>query len=168
VVRYWIGLGSNLGDRLATLRAAAKGLDKIGSVTHRSRVFAASAVGGPPQPPFLNAAVVLVTELGPAPLLAACQKLEAQLGRDRAKEVRWGPRTADVDILLAGERGELIVHEPDLEIPHPRLHERSFALATLIDLEGALMHPTQARPLKALLAAANHQGHPVAPTGDFL
>jgi 2-amino-4-hydroxy-6-hydroxymethyldihydropteridine diphosphokinase len=167
-VRYWIGLGSNLGDRLATLRGAAKGLDKVGSVTHRSRVFAASPVGGPPQPPFLNAAVILATELDPPALLAACQKLEAQHGRNRAGEVRWGPRTLDIDVLLAGERGELVVTLPDLEIPHPRLHERSFALATLLDLEGALIHPTQGRPLKALLVAANHQGHVVAPTGDFL
>jgi 2-amino-4-hydroxy-6-hydroxymethyldihydropteridine diphosphokinase len=167
-VRYWIGLGSNLGDRLATLRGAAKGLDKIGTVTHRSRVFAASPIGGPPQPPFLNAAVILVTDLDGPSLLAACQRLEAQFGRNRAEEVRWGPRTLDVDVLLAGERGELVVKLPDLEIPHPRLHERGFALAPLVDLEGALMHPTQARTLKALLAAANHQGNALAPTGDFL
>jgi 2-amino-4-hydroxy-6-hydroxymethyldihydropteridine diphosphokinase len=167
-VRYWIGLGSNLGDRLATLRSACKALDKIGSITHRSRVFAASPVGGPPQPPFLNAAVVLATDLDPPSLLAECQRIEAQLGRNRAEEVRWGPRTLDLDVLLAGERGEAVVALPQLEIPHCRLHERAFALATLLDIDGALMHPTQSRPLKALLAAANHLGHAVAPTGDFL
>ena len=85
-MRYWIGLGSNLGDRLATLRGAAKALDKIGSVTHRSRVFAASPIGGPPQPPFLNAAVILVTDRLPAELLAACQRIEADFGRQRDDE----------------------------------------------------------------------------------
>jgi 2-amino-4-hydroxy-6-hydroxymethyldihydropteridine diphosphokinase len=167
-VRYWIGLGSNLGDRLANLRGAAKALDKIGTVTHRSRIFAASAIGGPPQPSFLNAAVIIVTALDPAAMLAECQRIEAELGRNRADEVRWGPRTLDVDILLAGERGELILAAPDLEVPHPRMHERGFALAPLLDLESSLMHPTMGRPVKALLAAAGHAGHALAPTGDFL
>jgi 2-amino-4-hydroxy-6-hydroxymethyldihydropteridine diphosphokinase len=167
-VRYWIGLGSNLGDRLATLRGAAKGLDKIGSVTHRSRVYAASAIGGPPQPSFLNAALILVTDLDPPSMLAACQRLEAQFGRKRDEEVRWGPRTLDVDLLLGGERGELILSTPELEIPHPRMHERGFALAPLLDLASDLIHPTLGRPIKALLATAQHQGNALAPTGDFL
>jgi 2-amino-4-hydroxy-6-hydroxymethyldihydropteridine diphosphokinase len=168
-VRYWIGLGSNLGDRLATLRGAAKALDKVGSVTHRSRVFAASPIGGPPQPPFLNAAVILVCGLEPPLLLKETQRIERDFGRDRAQEVHWGPRTLDVDILLAGERGEQVIRLPDLEIPHPLLHERGFAMAPLLDIDGALMHPTQARTLKALLAhCASHHGHALAPTGDFL
>ena len=167
-MRYWIGLGSNLGDRLATLRGAAKALDKVGTVTHRSRVFAASPIGGPPQPPFLNAAVILVCDLAAPELLAACQRIEGDFGRKRDEEVRWGPRTLDVDLLLAGERGELIIALPDLEIPHPRLHERGFALAPLIDLEAALLHPTAGRPLKSLLATASHHANALAPTGDFL
>jgi len=167
-VRYWIGLGSNLGDRLATLRGAAKALDKVGSVTHRSRVFAASPIGGPPQPPFLNAAVILVTEQKPEDVLAACQRIEVQFGRNRDEEVRWGPRTLDVDLLLAGERGEIVLSLPELVIPHPRLHERGFALAPLCDLDSALLHPTLSRPIKSLLSASAHQGHALAPTGDFL
>jgi 2-amino-4-hydroxy-6-hydroxymethyldihydropteridine diphosphokinase len=167
-VRYWIGLGSNLGDRLATLRGAAKALDKIGTVTHRSRVFAASAIGGPPQPPFLNAAVILVTDLDGPALLGACHKIEGDFGRQRPEPVRWGPRTLDIDILLAGERGELVVTLPELEIPHPRVHVRGFALAPLCDLESSLLHPTLARPLRSLLNASNHQGNALAPTGDFL
>jgi 2-amino-4-hydroxy-6-hydroxymethyldihydropteridine diphosphokinase len=167
-VRYWIGLGSNLGDRLATLRGAAKALDKVGSVTHRSRVFAASPIGGPPQPPFLNAAVILVTESKPEDLLAACHRIEVQFGRKRDEEVRWGPRTLDVDLLLAGERGEIVISLPELEIPHPRLHERGFALGPLCDLDSALLHPTLSRPIKSLLSASTHHGHALAPTGDFL
>jgi 2-amino-4-hydroxy-6-hydroxymethyldihydropteridine diphosphokinase len=166
-VRYWIGLGSNLGDRLATLRGAAKALDKIASVTHRSRVFAASPIGGPPQPSFLNAAVIAVSDLDAAAMLALCQRIEADFGRERDAE-RWGPRTLDIDLLLAGERGEVVLALPDLEIPHPRLHERGFALAPLCDLDAALLHPTMARPLTALLTAASHHGHALAPTGDFL
>jgi 2-amino-4-hydroxy-6-hydroxymethyldihydropteridine diphosphokinase len=167
-VRYWIGLGSNLGDRLATMRGAADALDKLGGVTGRSRVYAASAIGGPPQPSFLNAAVLLECELDPAALLAACQKLEAEFGRLRESEVRWGPRTLDVDILLVGAHGEKILHLPELEIPHPRLHERGFALAPLIDLDAGLIHPTVGRPLKALLSAAQNRGDALAPTGDWL
>jgi 2-amino-4-hydroxy-6-hydroxymethyldihydropteridine diphosphokinase len=167
-VRYWIGLGSNLGDRLGNLRGAAKALDKIASVTQRSRVFAASAIGGPPQPPFLNAAVLVTTELDPLALLAACQKIEADFGRNRDEEVRWGPRTLDLDLLLAGERGEAVLALPELEIPHPRMHERGFALAPLLDLDASLVHPTLGRPLKSLLTTVNNQGHALAPTGDFL
>ena len=73
-----------------------------------------------------------------------------------------------MDVLLAGERGELVLTLPDLEIPHPRMHERGFALGPLCDLESSLMHPTLGRPLKSLLAASSHAGHALAPTGDFL
>jgi 2-amino-4-hydroxy-6-hydroxymethyldihydropteridine diphosphokinase len=167
-VRYWIGLGSNLGDRLRTLRTAAKHLEVHGTVLARSRVFASSPVGGPPQPPFLNAAIALVTDLAPLDMLAACQSVERALGRSREGEVRWGPRTLDLDLLLAGVRGEMLLGGPDLELPHPRLHERAFALATLVDLEPGLIHPARGRPLKTLLAAAQAQGQACAATGDLL
>lgn len=168
-MRYWIGLGSNLGDRLVTLRNAATALGVHGAVMARSRIFASSAVGGPPQPSFLNAALTLESDLNPATLLKACQQVEIDFGRTRELElVRWGPRTLDVDILLLGVRGEIILHTPDLEVPHPRLHERAFALAPLLDIDQDLMHPTAGRPLKALLASTHNKGHAVASTGDPL
>jgi 2-amino-4-hydroxy-6-hydroxymethyldihydropteridine diphosphokinase len=168
-VRYWIGLGSNLGDRLVTLRNAATALGAHGVVMSRSRIFAASAVGGPPQPSFLNAALVIESDLDPAALLKACQQVECDFGRVREQEtVRWGPRTLDVDILLVGVHGEVVIRTPTLEVPHPRLHERAFALAPLIDIDQDLLHPTAGRPLKALLAATHNKGHAVASTGDPL
>jgi 2-amino-4-hydroxy-6-hydroxymethyldihydropteridine diphosphokinase len=167
-VRYFIGLGANVGDRLTNLREAARRLETLGTVVARSRVFAASAVGGPPQAPYLNAAVLLESALAPADLLQATQTIEDLLGRDRANEVRWGPRTIDIDLLMCGARGEQIVDEPALRLPHPRMKERGFALAPLIDLDATLMHPELSRPLKALVSAAHAAGQVWAPTGDVL
>ena len=169
-MKYWIGLGSNRGDRLATLRSAAAALGVTGAILGRSRVFASSPVGGPPQPPFLNAAVVLESDLDPLSLLRALQQIEADFGRDREHEtVRWGPRTLDLDILLVGARGETPIELAELSVPHPLLHERAFALAPLLDLEPNLFHPTQARTLLSLLHATQQKGgHACAPTGDLL
>jgi 2-amino-4-hydroxy-6-hydroxymethyldihydropteridine diphosphokinase len=167
-VRYFIGLGANLGDRLTNLREAVRRLEACGTVLARSRVYAAAAVGGPPQPSYLNAAVLLESELGPTELLPRLQEIEDALGRDRAHEVRWGPRTIDLDLLMAGARGEVVLDEPTLRVPHPRLKERGFALAPLVDLDATLIHPELSRPLKALLAPAHADGQAWAPTGDPL
>lgn len=167
-MRYWIGLGANLGDRLAVLRAAADAVSRHGSSPSRSRVFAASPVGGPPQPPFLNAALAMECALEPLAMLAVCHELERQFGRRREDEARWGPRTLDLDLLLCGARGELVVSLPELEVPHPRLHERAFALSPLIDLDVTLLHPLHQRPLSALLSATQQRGDAVVATGDSL
>ena len=167
-MRYFIGLGANMGDRLTNLREAARRLEALGTLVARSRVYAASAVGGPPQGPYLNAAVVLECDLSPLELLTRLQEIEDALGRDRPNEVRWGPRTLDVDILMAGSRGELILDEPTLRLPHPRMKERGFALAPLVELDANLMHPELGRPLKALLPVAHAAGQAWAPTGDTL
>ena len=167
-MRYFIGLGANVGDRLTNLREAVRLLEALGTIVARSRVFAAAAVGGPPQGPYLNAAVVLESELAPLDLLARTQEIENALGRDRPNEVRWGPRTLDLDILMCGARGEIIVDEPLLRLPHPRMKERGFALAPLLDLDATLMHPELLRPLKALLPVAHAAGQAWAPTGDTL
>jgi 2-amino-4-hydroxy-6-hydroxymethyldihydropteridine diphosphokinase len=170
-VRYWIGLGSNLGNRLDNLRQAAERLSHLsvsGKLDGRSRVFASAAVGGPPQPTFLNAAVAFECALEPGELLARCFEIELAAGRTRSGEVRWGPRVLDVDVLLIGTRGQVIVETPALVVPHPRLHERAFALVTLTDLDVGLVHPTLRRPLTGLFNAANQLGQPIAPTGDLL
>jgi len=93
--------------------------------------------GGPPQGPYLNAVVELSTALSPRDLMTRLQDLEASLGRTRPA-VRWGPRTMDLDLLLYGD---LIVSEPDLTIPHPRLHERRFVLEPLAEIAPEAYHP---------------------------
>lgn len=125
--RALIGLGSNLGDRLGALRAAVAGLPDVVAV---SPVYETEPVGGPEgQPPYLNLVAELSTDLSPRELLEVARRLEAAAGRERAE--RFGPRTLDVDILLVGDE---VVDEPDLTIPHPRMHERRFVLAPLADL----------------------------------
>ncbi|MEX2274073.1 MAG: 2-amino-4-hydroxy-6-hydroxymethyldihydropteridine diphosphokinase [Actinomycetota bacterium] len=132
VVRGYLGLGSNLGDRLVTLQAAADGLAAQPGIEIEasSRVYETAPVGGPEQPDYLNTVVRIRTTLTPRELLSVCQRVEADLGRVR--DVRWGPRTIDVDILTFDER---TIDETDLQIPHPRMHERAFVLLPLLELD---------------------------------
>ena len=128
--RAFLGIGSNLGDRLAYLQGAVDGL----AATDGVEVVAASPVYetdpvGPDQPDYLNAVVAIDTTLTPHELLAVGQGLEA--AAERVREERWGPRTLDVDVLLFGG---LEIDTPDLQIPHPRWQERDFVLAPLADL----------------------------------
>jgi 2-amino-4-hydroxy-6-hydroxymethyldihydropteridine diphosphokinase len=127
----YLGLGSNLGDRLWNLQSAADGLDRADGVrvVASSRVWETAPVG-PPQPDFLNAVLRVETERSPAELLAACRRVEQDLGRVRRE--RWGARTIDVDVLLFDAR---TVHEPDLVVPHPRLTERAFVVLPLLELD---------------------------------
>ena len=130
--RAYVGIGSNLGDRLAHLRAAVHGLGAATSVSvvAVSAVYETAPVGGPPQRDYLNAVVALDTTLSPRGLLDLAQALERDAHRVRGE--RFGPRTLDVDVLLVGEER---VDEHDLEVPHPRLYERGFVLAPLRDLD---------------------------------
>ena len=123
-----MGLGSNLGDRTRYLREAVATLGT--SVAAVSPVYETEPVGGPDgQGPYLNIVVELDTTLTPRELLGVCHRLET--AADRVRHQRWGPRTLDVDILWM-EGVEL--HTADLEIPHPRMHERHFVLSPLADL----------------------------------
>ena len=129
--RIYLGLGSNLGDRLANLAEAVRALEERGVRTLRSsRVYETDAVGGPPQPRYLNAVIEVAADLEPAALLHACLEVEDQLGRERAE--RWGPRVIDVDLLTYGDRE---IDEPSLTLPHPRMHERAFVLVPLLELD---------------------------------
>jgi 2-amino-4-hydroxy-6-hydroxymethyldihydropteridine diphosphokinase len=126
-VRAFVGLGSNLGDRISFLRAAVAGLPDVVKV---SPVYETDPVGGPEgQGPYLNVVVELVTELSASELLRVAGRLEAEAGR--ARTVRNGPRTLDVDILLYGDR---TVSTPELEIPHPRMWQRRFVVAPLAEI----------------------------------
>jgi 2-amino-4-hydroxy-6-hydroxymethyldihydropteridine diphosphokinase len=150
--RAFLGLGSNLGDRRAHLRAAIERLAAVGP-TRVSPVYETAPVGGPTdQGPYLNLVVELDTDLSPRALLVLCHELEQAAGRVRTE--RWGPRTLDVDVLLVD--GET-VDEHDLVIPHPRLWQRRFALAPLRDVAPDLVSEAQ-------VAAAEGE---VTPAGDI-
>jgi 2-amino-4-hydroxy-6-hydroxymethyldihydropteridine diphosphokinase len=139
-VRAYVGLGSNLGEREATLRQALEALGGTAGI----EVVAVSSfretdpVGIVDQPRFVNAAVMLETSLTARELLERLLEVERSLGRDRVVEERWGPRTVDLDLLLYG--GEAI-DEPGLEVPHPRLTERAFVLEPLLELDPELRLP---------------------------
>jgi 2-amino-4-hydroxy-6-hydroxymethyldihydropteridine diphosphokinase len=127
VTRAYLGLGSNLGDRRAHLRAAVAALPDVVAV---SPVYESEPVGGPPgQSPYLNLVVELETARTPRELLDVAHRLETAAGRVRTE--KDGPRTLDVDVLLVGD---LAVDEPDLVVPHPRMWRRRFVLAPLADL----------------------------------
>jgi 2-amino-4-hydroxy-6-hydroxymethyldihydropteridine diphosphokinase len=127
------GVGANLGDRLASLIAAAKALSEVTGleVAGRSSVYESEPDGGPPQPDYLNAAVSVRTALSPVELLERALEIERRLGRRRPDTVRWGPRTIDIDLLWMS-RGSF--DGPGLTVPHPRLCDRPFALIPLLEL----------------------------------
>jgi 2-amino-4-hydroxy-6-hydroxymethyldihydropteridine diphosphokinase len=159
-----IGLGSNLGDRLRYLRSAAQELMQIGKVQARSAVYETEPVGGPPQPHYLNAALWLATELLPDKLLGVLHHIERHAGRFRDGE-RDQPRTLDLDMLLLGPHGEVVMVTSDLVVPHPRLHERAFALRPVLDLAPSLVHPALGVPLSDLLASLPRVDHQTQPIG---
>jgi len=131
VTRAFLGLGSNLGERLENLRRAVTLLGERGlSVLRSSRVYESDPVGGPPQPDYLNAVIEVETDGSARELLDACLGAEREMGRERTE--RWGPRVIDLDVLTFGEER---IDEPGLEIPHPRMHERAFALVPLLELD---------------------------------
>jgi 2-amino-4-hydroxy-6-hydroxymethyldihydropteridine diphosphokinase len=132
-VRAYVGLGANLGDREATIRRAVALLDETEgvAVTAISTLRETDPWGPVEQPRYLNGALAVDTELAPHALLDALLDVERRLGRLRAAEERWGPRTIDLDLLLYDD---LTLDEPGLAVPHPRLHERRFALEPLAEL----------------------------------
>ena len=142
MTRAYVGVGANLGDREATIRAALAALPGVVAV---SELRETTPVGVVDQPPFLNGAAALETELSPRELLDALLEVERRLGRERRE--RWGPRTIDLDLLLHGDD---VVDEPGLTVPHPRLHERRFALEPLLDLDPDLVVPGRGRVIDLL------------------
>lgn len=139
--RAWVALGSNLGDRQATLRRALRWLDALPGVrVQRTSSFLRTAPVGPPQPDYLNAVARLVVHSGPLALLDALLTLERAAGRVRRPDERWGPRTLDLDLLHMTDAlgAPLTLDHPRLTLPHPRLEERRFVLAPLCQIDPAL------------------------------
>ena len=139
MTRAYVGLGANLGDRDGTLRHALKLLDAEDAieVIAVSQLRETDPVGVVDQPSFLNGAAALETALSARELLEVLLRIERDLGRVR-DGTRWGPRTVDLDLLLYGDEE---IDEQGLRVPHPRLHERRFALEPLAELDPALSVP---------------------------
>jgi 2-amino-4-hydroxy-6-hydroxymethyldihydropteridine diphosphokinase len=134
MTRAFLALGSNLGDRAAELRRAVAAMTDVAAT---SAVYETDPVGGPDgQGPYLNMVVQLETDRSARQLLETCRSLEAAAGRVR--EVRWGPRTLDVDVLWIDG---VTVDDDDLQVPHPRLRERPFVLAPLAELAPDIVAP---------------------------
>ena len=139
-MQAYIGIGANLGDREGTIRDAIGLLgDEVVAV---SELRETEPWGYADQPAFLNGALLLETERSPRELLERLLEVEHELGRVRDSSQRYGPRAIDLDLLLYGDE---VVDEPGLEVPHPRLHERAFALEPLLDLDPEVSVPGRGR-----------------------
>lgn len=156
-----IGIGANLGDREATIAAGLADLDRLPRtrLDRVSRLRETEPVGPPGQGPYINGAAVLVTGLPPRRLLEAMLSIERRHGRDRSNEVRNGPRTLDLDLLLYGDA---VLDEAGLTVPHPRMHERSFVLEPLAEIAGDLMHPLEGASVDFLRSRLSGVGGPAA------
>lgn len=144
-----MGFGANLGDPERSIVAAIEALARSTEVVAASRLWRTRPVG-PDQPDYTNAAALLRWSGSPRRLLDRCLELENQAGRDRAAETRWGPRVLDLDLLVARD---LVWRSSALELPHPRLSGRAFALVTAAEVAPDWVHPLIGRTLADLAAA---------------
>ena|SRR5688572_9888391 len=159
--RAAIALGSNQGNRLESLQGAVDALAETDGleIVAVSGVFETDPVGGPQQPDYLNAVVVVLTAISARDLLGRAHEIEQRFGRVRTQ--RWGPRTLDVDIVAVGNE---LVDEPDLVVPHPRAAERAFVLLPWLDADPDAALPGKG-PIADLLAGLDTTG--VRPRGDL-
>jgi 2-amino-4-hydroxy-6-hydroxymethyldihydropteridine diphosphokinase len=144
----YIGIGSNKGDKISQCE---KAISDILSVNHHkliatSSLFKTQPIGYTAQDSFVNGVIKIETELDPRELLQTLKTIEARLGR--TETFRWGPREIDLDILFYDDREELL---EELQIPHPRLHERQFVLIPLVEIDQNLIHPVLKKTLGTLL-----------------
>jgi 2-amino-4-hydroxy-6-hydroxymethyldihydropteridine diphosphokinase len=173
----YLGLGSNLGDRAATLASALAAvaarpeieLEATSTIVETEPLLAPGAPAAPAAAPagrYLNAAARVTTTLDARRLLAACLAIEADHGRVRSPAARWAPRTLDIDLLLFGDS---VIDEPGLVVPHPQLHTRSFVLVPLAEIAPRLVHPVLGRSIECLRdsgAADDTTRHPHPPSPD--
>lgn len=154
----FVGLGANLGDAPATVREAMRALDVLPQtrLLRASRLYRSRAWGVETQPDFINAVAMLESRLPARTLLDELLAIERAQGRERTAEVRWGPRTLDLDLLL---HGDSIIDEPGLRVPHPHLHERAFALLPLVEVAPDAVIPGRglARDIAAVMAGEGIQ-----------
>ena len=154
--RAYIGLGGNLGDVSAVLANAFAALDALPQtrLLARSSIYRSPAWGITDQPAFLNAVAALDTALEPAALLAELLRIERAAGRERVGEIRWGPRTLDLDLLLYADA---VIDQPGLRVPHPHLHDRAFVLLPLAEIASDAIVPGRGR-VADLAAAVDADG----------
>jgi len=141
VHRAYVGIGTNLGDRIANIERALEATSALGAIVRQSSIYRTKPWGNPNQPWFANVVILLETKLSPRDLLAALQRVEKNMGR--AETERWGPRVIDLDLLLYDD---LEIDEPDLRVPHAHLHERAFVLVPLAEIDGRFRELRDALP----------------------
>ena len=138
-MRAVLSLGSNLGNSAEILSSAAEALNEVSEVIALSSFYQTRPVGGPPQPDFINAVIIIETNLEPEELLLVAQAIEGAHGRERNENtVKWGPRFLDIDLIKCDE---MLINTPDLTIPHPRAHEREFVLRPWNEIDPAATLP---------------------------
>lgn len=138
-INVYLGLGSNVGDRMGQLRKATELISKnIGKVAKKSHFYETQPWGNKEQDPFINQVLMVNTTLDPRDILKEITQIEREMGRARKETEKWGPRTIDVDILLYGKR---VVRDKGLEVPHPELHKRAFVLVPLMEIAPDYEHP---------------------------
>lgn len=149
----YLALGTNLGDRLANLRAAINAFPS--SIVHRqsSHIYETPPWGYTDQPAFLNMAVKCETDLDAESLLKRLKQIEVRVGR--VESFHWGPRLIDIDILFYDD---LVIESESLVVPHPRLHERAFVLVPLADVASDFVHPVLKKTVAQLLAECDASG----------
>ena len=138
-MRAVLSFGSNLGNSAEILSSAAEALNEVSEVIALSSFYQTRPVGGPPQPDFINAVIIIETNLEPEELLLVAQAIEGAHGRERNENtVKWGPRFLDIDLIKCDE---MLINSPDLTIPHPRAHEREFVLRPWNEIDPAATLP---------------------------
>ena len=155
----YISVGSNLGEKLENCRRGAEALTSGGEVriTGRSRIYATEPVDFTEQDWFINCVIRVETRLGPFELLDRLQAIQREVGRTAVK-VRFGPRVLDLDLLLYDR---LILDDPRLIVPHPRMHRRRFVLKPMCDIDPDMVHPLMGKAVRALLAELDEGGQQV-------